>query len=307
MKRALLKIILLGATLMHGSSMATDTGEFSFAVISPLPGAAMDDDALRDAIAETDEDNLAFVIANGMKSANEPCTDKLYLRRKALLEEAKNGLIVSLAASDWAECKNEAGKSAANGKLNRVRELFFSDEFSMGASRIPVIRQSMTAKYRSFSENARWEMGRTMFATLNLPASNNHFIFDAGRNSEFEDRLIANRHWLQRIFSAAMQKKNAAIVLFCDGNPLAIPRAVKRDGYAEIRSQIKSLAKKFPGKVLIVHGEAAKTPSSPAIIWNGNLGQLGAGASWIKVTVARTGSTLFVVANHSGQIANKHR
>lgn len=307
MKRVLLIATLFCAALMHGSSMAIDTGEFSFAVISHLPGSAVDDDVLRDALAETDADNLAFVIANGLKSTNEPCTDKLYLRRRELLQDSKNGLIVSLTASDWADCKNEAGKSAANGKLNRLRELFFSDEFSMGSSRIPVIRQSMTAKYRSFPENARWEMGRTMFATINLPASNNHFIFDAGRNSEFEDRLIANRYWLQRIFTSATQKKNTAIVLFCDGNPLAMPRAVKRDGYAEIRSQIKTLAKRFPGKVLIVHGEAAKTPSSPTIIWNGNLGQLGAGTSWVKVTIARTDPTLFAVADHSGQIANKPR
>lgn len=308
MKKNLLRTILACTALLNGTaSMAADTGKFSFSVISNPFRAGSDDEALREAIEETDADNLAFVVVNGMKAASEPCTDKLYQRRKALLDDAKNGLIVSLAASDWADCRNEAGKSAANGKLHRLRELLFNDEFSLGASRIPLIRQSMTPKYRSFAENARWEMGKVMFATINIPSNNNHYVFDAGRNSEFEDRLVANRHWLQRIFTSASQKKEAAIVLFCDGNPLLTPRAAKRDGYAETRTQIRSLAKKFPGKVLIVHGAGTKPAASSAIVWQGNLGQLDTGWGWVKITANRSDPKLFAITDTSGRLVNGYR
>jgi len=131
----------------------------------------------------------------------------LYSDRKTLLDEAKNGLIVSLTASDWTECKNAHGRSAAAERLNRLRDLFFVDEFSLGASKIPLVRQSTMPKFRSYVENARWEVDNVLFATINLPAANNHYRTDAGRNSEFEDRLIANRDWLHRIFMFAAHRK----------------------------------------------------------------------------------------------------
>lgn len=268
-------------------------GTFSFGVISHAMQSASDEAGLRDAIEASDAENLAFVVANGIKTSAEPCSDALYLRRKALLQGAKNGLVISLAASDWADCRSESGRPAAIGRLNRLRELFFDDEFSLGETRIPLIRQSATPKFRSFTENARWDIGGVMFATMNLPADNNHYVSDAGRNSEFEDRQVANHAWLQRIFTFAAVEKMRGVVLFSDGNPLAPPRSKGMlDGYAEIRKQITTLAAKFPGKILIVHGQPDKTP---VIEWHGNLGELGVGPAWIKLTVDRAASTLFVL------------
>ncbi|MGH8807198.1 MAG: hypothetical protein ACREX0_04895 [Noviherbaspirillum sp.] len=282
------------------------TGAFSFGVISPPPKAASDNE-LRDAIEASDAENLAFVVANGIKSIDEPCTDKVYKRRKTLFQEAKNGLIVSLAASDWAECRTENGKSAAIGKLNRLRELFFTDEFSDGASKIPVIRQSTIAKFRGFVENARWEIGDTMFATINLPANNNHYVFDAGRNSEFEDRLVANRDWLHRIFTYATLRKLDGIVLFCDGNPLARPAGSRRDGFAETRRQITKLAAKFPGKILIVHRQGDKASPRAVITWRGNLGELNAGSGWIKLDVNISAKSLFSIAASGAPAVDSRR
>lgn len=296
MKNRLLPALLLGAALLHAPAHAAAPGRFSFAVIAHPSDAAGKDDELREAIEHTDAHNLAFVVVNGLKTADEPCTDNLYLRRKALLQDAKNGLIVSLAASDWVECKDANGKPAANGKLNRLRELFFVDDFSLGDSKLPVIRQSLTPKHRDFVENARWEIGRTMFATINIPANNNHYVLDAGRNSEFEDRLVANREWLSRIFTYATRKRFIGIVLFCDGNPLAPKGAEKRDGYAETRRHVRALAAKFSGKVLIVHGKTAAPTESARIHWQANLGELAAGGVWTRVTVNRSDPALFTVA-----------
>jgi hypothetical protein len=284
--------------------------EFSFGVIDHPFKATTSESILQEAIAETDSDNLAFVVVNGIKSNAEPCSDEIYIRRKALLDSAKAGLIVSLAASDWAECKSANGRSAAIGRLNRLRDLFFVDEFSIGGIRIPLTRQSTTAKFRSYGENARWVIGSTMFATINLPGNNNHYLAAAGRNSEFEDRLVANRDWLNRVFIHARRKNLAGIVLFCDGNPIAAPNrsAVRRDGFAETRQQISALAAKFPGKVLVIHGRKKTQPdSSPNIIWRGNLGVLEAGSPWIKLDVDPDGPTLFAIAADSVETKNAAR
>lgn len=304
LRSALLALLLSCALAVTASAAA---GDISFGVISHTVNAAPDAQALRAAIEQSDADNLGFVVANGIKSAAEPCSDQVYSDRKILLDSAKNGLVVSLAASDWADCRNAAGKSLALERLSRLRELFFSEDFSMGASRIPLIRQSTSPKFRSYAENARWEFGDILFATINLPANNNHYLSEAGRNSEYEDRQIANRHWLQRLFAHATYKKLSGIVLFCDGNPLWPPpaRVLDRrgtfDGFADIRQRLTALSKKFPGKVLVVHGPLDAQSTTPSrISWRGNLGSLALHPGWVKISARDGNPMLFAISGETG-------
>lgn len=296
----LLSLIFLSAAV--NTAAAQDS--FQFGVIGHSFSGNPDDAVLRKALSESDADSLAFVVVNGIKSATEPCSDALYSDRRDLLKEAENGVIVSLAASDWVGCRNKNG-SIAIDRLNRVRDLFFPDEFSFGASRVPLFRQSVTPKFRSYTENARWEFGNILFATVNLPSANNHFLQDGGRNSEFEDRLIANRDWLQRLFTFATQRKMAGIVLFTDGNPLAQPSQRpfllrgQRDGFSETRQRITTLAGEFRGKVLLVHGENLKSESNAGILWRRNLGSIGVASGWSKFAVNNGKPDLFTLANET--------
>jgi hypothetical protein len=301
MKKNLLKGLLVCGIFTQACGAMAATGVFDFGVIAH-PFESQEVAILRESIQETDSENLAFVVANGIKARSESCSDAVYNARKELLDSAKNGMIVSPAASDWTDCKGKNGRSTAMGRLNRLRELFFNDEMSLGASKIPLVRQSASAKFRSYGENARWEVGKTMFATINLPENNNHYLADAGRNSEFEDRLIANREWLNRVFTYARLKKLNGIVLFSDGNPLARSSrsagGARRDGFLEARQQITSLAAKFPGKVLVVYDRNDAGPTSPsAIEWRSNLATVVAGPSWTKVRVDPSSPMLFSVTH----------
>lgn len=302
MRRPLLRAGLLWLAL--AGAAPANAGDLAFGVIRHAERAARDEAVLRAAIDQSDVDNLGFVVAIGIKSSAEPCGDNVYGDRKTLLDSAKNGLVVALAASDWIGCKNEAGKSVALERLARLRELFFSDDFSQGGSRIPLIRQSTTPKFRSYVENARWEFDDILFATINLPANNNHYLSAAGRNSEFEDRQVANRHWLQRLFVHATNKKLRGIVLFCDGDPLAPPRASelrgRYDGFADMRQRINALARKFPGRVLVVHGPAGNRPAAPArIAWRGNLGSVTVNPGWLKISAREADPMLFAVTGET--------
>ena len=299
-------LALLACMLLAGiaSPVLAQPLALSFGVISHATSRAEDDAPLREALAASDNDNLAFVVMNGIKTSAEPCTDKFLFKRKEVFQSAKNGLIVSLAASDWSACHNEGGKSLAVERLDRVRELFFETEFSFGASKLPLLRQASMPKFRAYVENVRWDIGNLVFATLHLPANNNDFLSAAGRNSEFEDRLIADREWLQRTFGIAMQKNAAAIVLFCDANPLAVPERggrlgfnMRRDGFLEIRKQLLALSARFAGRVLLVHGQPGTNDSgTTGIAWHGNVGTVAPGAGWLKVNVDAALPTLFSVA-----------
>jgi hypothetical protein len=303
--------LLLICGLLCASASFARPGAFSFGVIAQSFKAMPDETVLSDAITEADEDNLAFVVANGIKSGDEACSDAVYNRRKALLNETKNGLILSLSASDWVACKRTDGKSAAIDRLNRIRDLFFSDDFSFGGSKIPVARQSATRKFRNNGENARWEFGGVLFATINLPSDNNHYLPDAGRNSEFEDRAIANRDWLARLFKIAARKKHKGLVLFCDGDPLRLPDmpsdgSARRDGFLEVRKQILALSAKYPGRLLVVHGQAGAKPPPARIAWQRNVGNLEVGSGWTKLTADPAAPTLFSVDTQSDVARNSH-
>ncbi|WP_156226399.1 hypothetical protein [Herbaspirillum chlorophenolicum] len=280
--------------------------DFAFGMISHAFAGGSGEEPLRRAIAETDADNLAFVVVNGIKSPSEPCDDALYSQRHDILSHAQNGVIMSLAASDWISCRDHEQRSDAIERLARMRELFYTGEFSFGASKLPLLRQSLTAKFRSYAENSRWEVGNVLFATVNLPAGNNHFLLDGGRNNEFEDRLIANRNWLQHLFAFAALKKSAAIVFFTDGNPFGSPPKrsffrTQRDGFAEMRRTFSDLAGKYRGRVLVVHGETIKNKAPPHILWSGNLGSVGTGERWLKIVVDDHLPQLFAVADADGE------
>lgn len=305
-------LVLLQAPWAHGAPASP----FSFGVIAKQLKATNGEATVRNAIAESDADNLAFVVVNGVKAVDEPCTDTVYKNHRALLDSAKNGLIVSITASDWAQCVNAKNRSIATERISRLRDLFFADEFSLGDSKIPLIRQSTMPQFRMYAENMRWRINDVMFATINLPSNNNNYLNAAGRNSEFEDRQIANTDWLKRLFLTAKIGKLDGIVLFCDGNPFVpaehssfFSSDNKRAGYATIRRQIMTFAAKFPGRILIVHSDRdAHQISAPRNIeWYGNIGTFRADTPWRKISVDSALPQLFTAANPVLSVQTVHR
>jgi hypothetical protein len=292
---------------MHGAFAATPKNPAShqFGVIGHSFNNGGDEARLKRAIADTSDASLAFVVVTGIKGVAESCSDKLYTARRELLDDARRPVIVAPAASDWSECKNSAGRSAAIERLNRLRELLFTESASLG-KRLPLARLSASGKFRSYAENAHWQIGNVLYATINLPANNNHYRPEAGRNSEYEDRLVANRFWLRRLFALARRNKLDALVLFSEGDVKALTQptglrallgsgAGRQDGFAEPRRQIVAMAQKFAGKVLLIDTAATPNGKAPAIEWRGNLGHLSLGSGAVEVRVTPRADTLFTL------------
>lgn len=307
-KTALLATLLAtcaAALLVHapaaqaaGPALPAAGTPFQFGVIGHVFNRGADEAGLQRAIREADQRHPAFIVATGIKAARESCSDNLYQQRKTIFDASDSPLVVSLAASDWSACKNSAGRSAAIERLGRLREVFFSDSASLGQHKLDLFRLSSTASFRSYAENAHWEVGGVLFATINLPANNNHFLPEAGRNSEFEDRLVANRAWIKRLFTLAQRRKLAGLVIFSDGDvglkaeekwSLLADFSSKQDGFSGPRRQIRTLAHKFTGQVLLIDtqpsAEAAKS-EPPAIKWQDNLGHLSVSDNWLGIEVA---------------------
>lgn len=301
--------LLLAATLAwHGAALAAAPVVHQFGAIGHSFATNADETPLRQALLATADPSFAFVVATGIKHADDACSDALYLARRELFAEAPRPLVLVPAASDWSVCTTPAGRPAAQERLSRLRELFFDEPVTLGMRKLSLTRLSSTAKFRSFSEYAQWEVGNVLYATMNVTSDNNHYRPEAGRNSEFEDRLVANRAWLHRLATYAQRKKLAAIVLFSEGD-IGVPsdngkgaRSSKaplfnsrQDGFADVRRQVTAIALKFPGKVLLVDSAPLAEGSAPAIAWHGNLGHLSLGSHAIEVRVTPKSSTLFAL------------
>lgn len=231
------------------------------------PGTA----SLLDALASQ---RLDLVIhAGGIKGDTESCSDAVLGARERLLADSALPLLYVPGEAEWAECRRGAsGRYDAVERLNRLRELFFPEDATLGRRTLPLVRQSDQALFRSYRENARLAVGNVLVVGLNLPGDNNHYRVEGGRNSEFEDRREANRQWLARAFSVARQRGMAGIVVVAHGDPQfgngweqrgrpslfdGFLRRRARDGYLEFKRQLRELSARFDGQVLLVHASVA--------------------------------------------------
>lgn len=293
----LLVLLLVWLPLMAASAEVTP---FSFSVVNhPVQNGGGEAD-LRDALELAQAGETAFIIVNGIKSERDACSDKLLRQRKALLETAEVPVFLSLAGSDWVNCRDRRNKPSALVWLNTLREQLFADVTWKGARHLTLTRQSANPVYRSYAENTRWHYGGLLFATINLPANNNRYLNDAGRNNEFEDRQIANRDWLRRLFAIAKRDDHAAIVLVCDGQLLPATRtAGKRDGFAGIRQQLLSLTTQFAGRVLVIQGKGGTADGHSELHWNDNLGYLNLPLGQVSIRADASLPALFALASEN--------
>ena len=249
--------------------------EFRFSVLMRLSEESHEDHVWLTAIAHAQTNEAAFIVVNGLKRSSEPCNETLYQQRIDLLKQATVPVIFSMAATDWAYCRDRQNRPAGSVWLNLLREKFAGDIGTQSNSALTLKHQSAMPAYRNYTENTRWAYDRILFATLHVAADNNQYSEAAGRNSEFEDRQVANRDWVRRLAAVALRERRGAIVIFCDGNSLPGPweRTKERDGYKDIRKQLRELAAKSGLWILLVQGSSVDIPqTTPEIVWANRMG-----------------------------------
>ncbi len=272
------RVVLSALTLMVSAALTAlaQAEPVRLSVLMHAVAAGDGDAALRAALERAQSGSPHFIVVNGVKDAAESCNDALFRRRKALLDGADVPVFLSMAGSDWMDCRDRRGRPAESVWLSLLREQLYGDGALKAARLSKLRRQSALPAFRNYAENTRWSLQDVMFATLHLPAPNNHYVSAAGRNSEFEDRLIANHDWLKRLAQHAAAERHRAIVLFCDGSlwPLIRQPSGSRDGFREMRSALQAFAAKVRMPVLVVQGGGDDRPEPPVIERQGSLAYL---------------------------------
>lgn len=248
---------------------------YRFAVIANTMQSPADEaptQRLIDAIGR--ERGVSFIVYDGnLKGPKEACRDALYERRHAVLETSRPALFFIPGQHDWVDCTSaQAGGFDPVERLDQLRQTLLGDAQSMGQNPMPLTRESEVSRFRPYRENARWQLGDTVFVALNAPSPNNHYLTAGGRNGEFEDRVIANAFWLQHAGEYAKRRDARAIVVFIQGDPeperyerperfawLRFGRNSRRDGFLEFKRSLVKLAQTFQRPVLVIHCDDERT------------------------------------------------
>ncbi len=154
------------AGMASGPACAAER-RFTFVAIGDMPYDVPRDYArFENLIAEINKVKLAFTVHVGDIVGGLPCRDEFLYNMFELFGEFDGPLIYTPGYNKWTD-RNQLYHSAPTNPFERrakVREIFFRGPYSLGKSKLELIRQSGDPKFREFVENARWERGGVMFA-----------------------------------------------------------------------------------------------------------------------------------------------
>ena len=251
-----------------GSHLAPRNGagaSTTFALIGDTPYNPLEERLLARVLDDID-DEVEFVVHVGdLKSGWEPCSDALLAARRDLLAASRRPLVYLPGDNEWLDCTRAgAGGFDPLERLALLRDLFFR---RAGAPTPPPGLQRQQGAPFDFPENQRWRAGPALFASLNLPGSNNGAGADAASAPQRQHalRAAANEAWLRECFAIAAAERRPAIVIAIHADPgfeldhaaSWLPGAQRRvDGYRAFRQLLRELATGTSAQVLLLHGDS---------------------------------------------------
>jgi hypothetical protein len=234
--------------LCHASTAVR--ADFTFAAYGDTPYT--EDEASRHIgmIAEMNREPLAFVVHIGdFKNSWSPCTDALFMQRRDEFALFHHALIYTPGDNEWSDCWRAPYMAGATRdpleRLQKLRSLFFADNYSLGQQKIALARQNA-----GYPENARWEHQGILFVALNVPGDNNNLRMP----EEFAARDKAVLIWLESAFSLARAQRHRALVVAMQANPF-LRSAKDKNGYAGVLDALRRETVNFDGEVLLIHGD----------------------------------------------------
>ncbi|HEY9216850.1 MAG TPA: hypothetical protein VIO94_02285 [Phenylobacterium sp.] len=152
------------------------------------------------------------------------------------------------------------------GSLDIIRQVFFAKPQSLGQRPAPMVRQSDVSDFKEVAENARWEKGGVVFATVAVPGSGNGFTLnDETRAKQAIRENQANVAWIKAAFDEAKAKSARAVVIALQAGMFEDARGNEFSGkrlrggeegpYYWVAFAIRDGAARFGKPVLLINGD----------------------------------------------------
>lgn len=236
-------------------------GSFAFGVFGDGPYRAWEMGRFRRVIEDANRAELQWFLHVG-DILWFPCTNEEYADRLAAINSVKHPVVYTPGDNEWADCHEEiAGAFQPLDRLRQVRATFFADPGkSLGGRVMRVTSQREDSAFTDFVENARWQLGGFVFATIHMVGSGNASEPFVGRTSADDQEVAARTKaaltWLEEAFRIARWDGLKGVVVAIHGDPgLERDPEVER-GYGEFVDRLEDLVKEFSGPVLLIHGDS---------------------------------------------------
>jgi hypothetical protein len=234
-------------------ALSASAADFTFSALGDMPYSEDEEARFPALIADMNREELAFVVHVGdFKGATATCSDEIYLERRTWFELSRHSFIFVPGDNEWTDCRRPFGAARDPlERLDKLREIFFSGQTSLGQRRLSLVRQSSPAGGYRYPEHARWEHQGVLFLTLNAPGPNNFPEVAA----EFSARDRAVRQWLAESFAMARARGLRGLVVFMHAdawNAIGQPRR----GFAGLLETLTAETRDFGGEVLLVNGDS---------------------------------------------------
>ncbi len=253
---------------------------FSFGAWGDMPYAkAGDQPKIPALLASINAAAIDFSIYDGdIKDGSSKCTDDVFTNALAMFAEMKKPVHYIPGDNEWTDCHrlNNGGYDNLE-RLTHLRKVMFTDDQSLGQTRMPVERQAKPGE--KFSENIRFLHKGVMFLGLNVPGSNNNSVLDDkdctqksartraqcdADNAEFMERDAANIAWMAQAFEIARSQRAVGLVVTIQADPgFDLPETEEIDeskakeftGYRNFLDKLAGETERFAGQVLLIHGD----------------------------------------------------
>jgi hypothetical protein len=232
-----------------------------------MPYSQAQANLLDDLIDRVNAEPLSFAVHIGdITSGRGPCDDEWLLTRKRQFERFRIPFVLLPGDNDWTDC-HRSGFGPLE-RLQKWRSLFC----------LPIAGLHLEREGGEYCEHVLWEIDGMIFAGVNVPGSNNNLGRTREMDAEHARRMRAVFAWLDR--AKARSRPDKGLVILMQANPFQRPRSGE-DGFAALRERLAKLARAYPGKVLLVHGDThtyrddeplpglrrIEVPGSPQVRW----------------------------------------
>ena len=233
---------------LQESTHVGDVGEqeFEIGLIGDIPYNFEEQHKTEVLFGQMNRRKLAFVVHVGdIKSGDSPCTDEIFFRERERFENSTTPLVYVPGDNEWTDCERTGYDPVE--RLERLREIFFVGDESLGEKTI-----SLTRQRAAYPENVRWTYGEVTLLGLNVPGGNNNRGHASG---EYVARNEANLEWIREGFSHAEADGSSAVMLFIQANPgFELPPEVPT-GYKDFLAALEEEVVAFGKPVVLAHGD----------------------------------------------------
>lgn len=256
------------------------SNSFSFALIGDTPYGVKPGEyypPYENLVEEINNDrSVRWVMhAGDIKSGSSDCSDELFEDRLQRYNQFDHPVILTLGDNEWTDCHRvKAGAYQPLERLDRLREIFYSQPGVTLGKYMPVTTQAYDTGFEEFPENVMWSRSNVIFSTMHIVGSDNGLkAFDSAGgvlrtladDLEVERRTQAAIYWMNKAFDKAEKNDAAGVFLMIHANPdLEFKWLLERDsngvvarpGFTRFLINLAMRTKTYGKPVVLAHGDS---------------------------------------------------